>query len=363
MAQQSEKEYRTGLAAATPDFSATLVRNRWLWHLGFWLVYALSRALPYYLTVMYYDTRLLCFMLFMEVVMVVAVYATIALYRRLFVRGYIKTFVLVGLLLWTVHVLFFSVVLLWSVGDQEYMKDSTVQSAFLNNITRYFFTFVLVVMAKFFKDNIILQYYETQRRQLQMVSELENLKAQIAPHFLFNTMNNFYGLAVARSEKLPVLMVRLSELLRYSLYETKQDTVPLVKDIANLQAYIELEKIRLEDDLSLVFQSNIAPDSTVEIAPLLLVVFVENAFKHAKKVQHDTIRIKVDIQLDEQKVLRFEIENNIDYLPESSSPMASGFGLENVKKRLNVLYPNGLHQLHIEKNDSFYRVLLTINLQ
>lgn len=345
------------------DLSALLVRNRWMWHLCFWILYALSRAVPYYLTVMYYDRRLLYFMFWQELVFVGLVYATIWFYRHSFAVGKVTFYLSVSLTGWLLYLLFFSKSIIYVVGDLPEFKDSSWTNLFFNNITKYVFTFALVTMAKYFKDNFIQQYRESQQKQLQLTSELENLKAQIAPHFLFNTMNNFYGLAVARSEKLPVLMVRLSELLRYALYETKKPTVLLSQDVASLKGYIELEKIRLEDNLEFVLQSNVSEDCRFEIAPLLLVVFVENAFKHAKKVQNQAMRIAIDMHISDNGMFVFQAENN--YLPNAAdSPgMVNGIGLENVKKRLEVLYPNDLHQLTIEKTASEFKVRLKINLQ
>ncbi|MEO6758213.1 MAG: histidine kinase [Saprospiraceae bacterium] len=346
----------------TIDFSAMLVRNRWMWHLCFWILYALSRAVPYYLTVMYYDVRLLYFMLWQELLFVVLVYATIWFYRRSFAVGKVSLYLSVSLTAWLLYLFFFSKSIFYVLSDLPNFKNGIWTDLFFNNITKYVFTFALVTMAKYFKDNFIQQYLESQQKQLQLTSELENLKAQIAPHFLFNTMNNFYGLAVTRSEKLPALMVRLSELLRYALYETKNPTVSLSQDVSSLTSYIELEKIRLEDNLEFTLQSNVPENCRFEIAPLLLVVFVENAFKHAKKVQNQAMRIAINMHISDDGMFVFQAENNCR--PNSDNPGTSnGIGLENVKKRLEVLYPHGLHQLNIEKTASEYKVRLKINLQ
>ncbi len=345
------------------DFSAMLVRHRWMWHVCFWILYALSRAVPYYLTVMYYDRRLLHFMLWQELVFVGLVYATIWFYRRSFAVGKVSLYLSVSLTAWLGYLFFFSKSLFYVVGDLPDFKDGNWTSTFLNNITKYVFTFALVTMAKYFKDNFIQQYLENQQKQLQLHSELENLKAQIAPHFLFNTMNNFYGLAVARSEKLPVLMVRLSELLRYALYETKNPTVSLSQDVSSLKSYIELEKIRLEDNLEFSLQSNVPENCRFEIAPLLLVVFVENAFKHAKKVQDQAMRIGINMHISDDGMFVFQAENNcLPNVADCPGP-SNGIGLENVKKRLEVLYPHSLHQLNIEQTASEFKVRLKINLQ
>lgn len=340
-----------------------LVSNRWMWHVFFWILYALSRTAPYYLTVMYYDVRILHFMLWQELIFVGLVYATIWFYRRSFAVGKVTLYLSVSLTAWLLYLFFYSKSIFYAVGDLPDFKNGMWTGIFVSNITKYVFTFALVTMAKYFKDNFIQQYCEGQQKQLQLTSELENLKAQIAPHFLFNTMNNFYGLAVTRSEKLPALMVRRSELLRYALYETKNPTVSLSQDVSSLKSYIELEKIRLEDNLEFELQSNVPENCPFEIAPLLLVVFVENAFKHAKKVQHQPMRIVINMHISDDGIFFFQSENNCLPNAADSPGTTNGIGLENVKKRLEVLYPNDLHELNIEKTDNEFKVRLKINLR
>jgi two-component system, LytTR family, sensor histidine kinase LytS len=174
-------------------------------------------------------------MLMQEVCFVVLAYTTFALYRLWIPKGHYVRYFLAGLAIWTIYLVFFAKSILYMVGDMPHLVGATWDAIFVNSATRYFFTFVLLTMAKYFKDNFSQQYFESQQKQLQMASELENLKAQVSPHFLFNTMNNFYGLAVERSEKLPELMVRLSDLLRYSLYETQHATVRLSAEIDGLR--------------------------------------------------------------------------------------------------------------------------------
>ncbi len=337
-----------------------LLRHRWLWHLGFWLLYALSRAMPYYLTIAFYPVKLFWFMLlFMDLTFVPFTYGTVWLYRRLCNTGRYKTYVVLGLLIWAGYTLLQAHGMLFLIGDMQHMTGSTWNSIALNNSTKYFFGFILLTMAVYFKDNFIRQYNENQQRQLQLTTELENLKAQISPHFLFNTMNNFYGLAVSRSEKLPELMVRLSELLRYSLYETQHSTMPLAQEVKYLNDYIALEKIRLEDDLELTFEAEIDAGSEPRIAPLLLVVFVENAFKHAKKVQNTAISIFIRLQYRADGYFRFEVRNSC--LPDQRSAESnSGIGLANVRKRLQALYPNAAHHLQITEENAVFSVVMEI---
>lgn len=344
------------------DITQLLIKHRVLWHIGFWLLYAASRAYPYYVTVVYYGPSYLEFMAITEGSLAVVIYATIALYKRFRVEQKYAVYLVLGLMTWLIYLAFVISFQKFYLRDLPEIARSQWRIIYLNNITKYLVIFTLLTMAKYFKDNFIYQYYENERKKLQTQSELQNLKAQIAPHFLFNTMNNFYGLAVEQSPKLPLLMVRLSELLRYSLYETNQATVPLLSEIAYLKSYIELEKIRLEDTLEFQFDVEVDPLSILEISPLIFIVFVENAFKHAKNVEDDVVKISINLSVSNENELFFSIKNNCLTNTKDVNYNTSGIGLENVRKRLNVLYPNGLHTLNAEKMGDFFEVKLRIKL-
>jgi LytS/YehU family sensor histidine kinase len=233
----------------------------------------------------------------------------------------------------------------------------------LSSLTPYFLFYILVVVFKYLKDLYFLQYRQNQQQQLQMQFELENLKAQISPHFLFNTMNNFYGLAVENSKKLPDLMIRLSDLLRYSLYETKQAKVPLKDELSYLKNYVELEKIRLESNLDIKFNVNVDNPEKYQIAPLLFIVFIENAFKHARNIMNEPVLISINLSVSEDGILNLAVKNNFNANAKNDFVTEKGIGLENAKKRLNVIYPNENHLLRIDHNERFYNVDLTIHLQ
>ncbi len=200
------------------------------------------------------------------------------------------------------------------------------------------------------------------RRQQEKDAELKLLKAQLNPHFLFNTLNNLYGLSVVKSDKLPNLMLKLSDLLRYSLYETKETYVPLEKEITYLENYMSLEKIRLEDTIDIQFE--ISGDlSSKKIAPMLLLVFVENAFKHLSVSKDKKSKVIVSLHEENNKLI-FKCDNTIDTTGlnlDNIEKGKSGIGLQNVKKRLAIMYPEK-HQLTINNSANEYRVLLTLAL-
>ncbi|MFK7814450.1 MAG: sensor histidine kinase [Maribacter sp.] len=202
------------------------------------------------------------------------------------------------------------------------------------------------------------------RRQQEKDAELKLLKGQLNPHFLFNTLNNLYGLSVTKSDKLPNLMLKLSDLLRYSLYETKETLVPLDKEIKYLENYISLEKIRLEDQMEIEFTKT-GMFTEKKIAPMLLIVFVENAFKHLGIGKDgNSSSVRVNLELTENHLL-FQCSNSIDPTsPEGNSleKGKSGIGLQNANKRLALMYPDN-YELIINREENKYQVELKLDLQ
>ena len=172
-------------------------------------------------------------------------------------------------------------------------------------------------------------------------SELGLLRSQVSPHFLFNTLNNMYSLSINRPAQMPALLLRLSELLRYSVYEADQPVVTLREELEYIRNYIALENIRCSDRLLLGVNIEDPPDG-VRIAPMLLIVFVENAFKHARNTTGQYIYITINLSVSDG-IIYFDVENNCgEEISENTvKKRNSGFGVENVIKRLDLLYPGG----------------------
>ncbi|GGG12454.1 hypothetical protein GCM10011344_11400 [Dokdonia pacifica] len=220
----------------------------------------------------------------------------------------------------------------------------------------------IMILALLFASSLKIARDSFTRRQQEKDAELKLLKGQLNPHFLFNTLNNLYGLSVIKSDKLPELMLKLSDLLRYSLYETKDVYVPLEKEIQYLENYISLEKIRLEEKTDILF-SKTGEISTQKIAPMLFIVFVENAFKHLETSTDIKENVSVSIRQENNK-LYFKCQNTIgkmDVLHENLEKGKNGIGLQNVKKRLALMYPDQ-HTLTIEKKEGIYSVNLILEV-
>lgn len=190
----------------------------------------------------------------------------------------------------------------------------------------------------------------------QLQAELRQLRAQIQPHFLFNTLNSIYALAIRQDDKTPDTIVKLSEFMRYTIRDAHRDKVPLANEIDYIRNYIDLQKARLRDAVTVDYQLSGAVER-VQIAPLLLFSFIENAFKYGVNPEEDSlIRIHIDIHPSN---LRLEVVNNkvqISQLEEST-----GIGIQNARQRLHLLYPN-VHDLRIIETRTHFHVTLHLVL-
>lgn len=190
-------------------------------------------------------------------------------------------------------------------------------------------------------------------------SELQFLKSQINPHFLFNNMNNLYAHAIEHSSKTPAIILALSDFLRYTLYECKAKYVPIDKEVDQLRNFINLHELQIEGRGKASFTSNIT-EKPYLIAPLLLMVFIENAFKHSASSQTENIEIKADLSVDEAGQLSFLCKNTFQPLSNTKS-LSRGIGLKNVTKRLKLIYPER-HKLKITQENDQFIVNLHIDL-
>ncbi|MEJ1241687.1 histidine kinase [Chryseolinea sp. T2] len=246
-----------------------------------------------------------------------------------------------------------------------YPQGLTIPLLFLPKILiAIFYTYSWVAMLA--AVHVVRKFYEHQyqanqllltTRQLEkekLEAELKLLKSQIHPHFLFNTLNNLYALALSQSSKTPVMVHQLSELMSYMLYDSHQQLVELQKEVTHLQHYIALERLRY-NELEVTFANYVAAEN-IKIAPLLLLPFVENCFKHGDK--HKNSWIHFELSLNDGN-LTFKTENK---KPERADEQSrGGIGLDNVKRRLTHEYPQR-HDLQIFDTRDTYLVVLQISL-
>jgi len=226
----------------------------------------------------------------------------------------------------------------------------------------YFSSFRLVfihaiyaIFIKFMIDWFDAQKLKTQLLMQNKASELALLRSQVNPHFLFNTLNNIYSLVYQKSEDAPAALMKLSSIMRYMLYDATTDRVPLDKEVEYLRSFIELQKLRLrqQDFVELNIYGNV---NGKVIAPMLLIPFVENAFKHGNKsTTNPGIRINLS---SEPNRLLFEVTNYTRKNP-GVLDQTGGIGLHNIQRRLDLLYPEK-HSLVITENQDIFNVKLII---
>ncbi|PSL44362.1 histidine kinase [Chitinophaga niastensis] len=237
----------------------------------------------------------------------------------------------------------------------------------LGNIAAYKFvfapsigTYIISLVYRKVLDKINYEKEQKEKQAEQLTTELKFLRSQVSPHFLFNVLTNLVSLARKKSDQLEPALIRLSELMRYMLYDTQGKKVMLTKEIAYLNSYIELQKLRFGSDVQIENNMQLEDtDSHYTIEPMLLIPFVENAFKHGMgNIQQPKINIQLAVAND---ILTFEVWNQFDNDPDSSKDENSGIGLSNVRSRLDLLY-KGRHKLIISDQNNLFHITLTLEL-
>ncbi len=224
-----------------------------------------------------------------------------------------------------------------------------------------FFTFFPVSAGLTITIKTLKNFYLKQKENQLLTrenanAELQLLKAQIHPHFLFNTLNNIYSFTLSKSSEAPALVQKLSDTIHYMITDCKKEAVPLQKELKMLEDYIGLEKVRYGDRLDL--SVNITnDDQNKSISPLLMIPFVENCFKHGSSVMLGKQWIRLNIAI-KNNLLDFNVANSSPLQP-TAAKNKGGIGLSNVKKRLDLLYP-GKHQLNISTTEGVYSVQMQI---
>ena len=247
--------------------------------------------------------------------------------------------------------LFFRPYLLMSEQGKMITMPIYLVNTFLTGLTFIFFSVLLKFGTDWFMNERIQHDLENQR----LTAELSFLKSQVNPHFLFNSLNTIYSLAYQKSDTTPEAVLKLSEIMRYMLYESNDNKVDLDKELKYLENYIELQKIRFGNKAFIEYTVEGAVDNQ-QIVPLILISFVENAFKHG--IVNDpanpiTIRLSVS-----NSQLKFFVSNKKH---SHNRDAAGGIGLNNVQRRLKLLYP-GRYDLHIQNKADIYSSELSLVL-
>ncbi len=251
------------------------------------------------------------------------------------------------------------VLLLYITHDEVDPREFLV----MNQHTIFLLLFVVAGGSTVIKIISDWQRHQRDRKELEtqrMQSEIKFLKSQINPHFLFNTLNSLYALTLKKSDKAPEIVIKLSEMMRYMLYESNERRVPLQKEVNYIQNYLALEALRQSGQADIVFnvEGQIA-DQT--IAPLIFIPFLENSFKHGLNHQLSDGYVHVTMKVLDNKLLLRILNSKPAQPPLQTEKNSGGIGLANVERRLNLLYPNQ-YKLDIEDNDKEHIVELSLAL-
>jgi two-component system, LytTR family, sensor kinase len=227
----------------------------------------------------------------------------------------------------------------------------------------FIFPFVLIVAMSLsihlLMEKSKLEQQQKERENETLKSELSFLRSQISPHFLFNVMNNVVALSRVQPEKVEPTLIQLSQLMRYMLYSSDEKKVSIAKEVDYLESYIALQKLRFGDSVDVIFDKKGVYTEGSLIEPMLLIPFVENAFKHGVGfVEQPKISINLSIS---DNALIFSILNPFDPMNTDVKDNDSGIGLKNVSRRLDLLYGDN-HSLKITQNEGIFHVNLTIKL-
>jgi len=240
----------------------------------------------------------------------------------------------------------------------EFQHNYKVWNFFAFNLPVFFFLVIASAAFRMIRDRMEENQRAREKETENLKTELAFLRSQVSPHFMFNVLNNMVALARKKSDTLEPSLIRLSSLLRYMLYETHADKVLLEKEVEYLQSYIELQRQRFGKKVQInTCFPEISPGYTIE--PMLLIPFVENAFKHGTGLVPDAqINIRLEVQHGQ---LAFSISNRYNKCGNEVKDKTTGIGLNNVKRRLNLSY-GGNHTLVIDKSNGFFTVSLQLKL-
>ncbi|WP_289054737.1 sensor histidine kinase [Carboxylicivirga marina] len=332
-----------------------LFKYRWLWHVIFWVVSYLFYSLSYGEYNNNYAFEFQSNLYFLPVRMIGAYTFIYLVIPFLLKRRYYQFFgltalhwIFYGFIIWMVY---YKVPLYGLEGDYPIFYWPKIIVAALTNYE----VPALVATIKLFKvwylDQNKKQDLITQKQQ----AELNFLKTQVHPHFLFNTLNNLYALTLKKADEAPDVVIKLSDLLRYMLYECGEKFVPLTKELTFLTNYIELQSIRHDKSIVNIKHERIGEPGNKVIAPLLLLPIIENCFKHGITQGDKEVQIQILLSIEENK-LTMHVKNTLN---ERIKNFTDGLGISNVRRRLELIYPNQ-HAFEINTDEGFFDVMIEI---
>jgi two-component system, LytTR family, sensor histidine kinase AlgZ len=260
----------------------------------------------------------------------------------------------------------FFILIIARIFLESYLVEGPTQERFLYSqrfllhiITTNIFIVVFLSMIRFAVDWFEFEANRKSAENERLIAELNFLKAQINPHFLFNTLNNLYYLAYTQSPNTTEVIAKLSQMMRYMIYDSNYLQVPLTKEIEYMQNYISLERLRLNNQIPIKFDIHGTTEGVL-IAPLIFITFLENAFKHGVTNQDAEAWVNISIHIRDKECI-YKVENSKLTGSKPEATEKSGIGLQNVKRRLELSYPDR-HKLTMEDKAECYSVELKITL-
>lgn len=345
-----------------------IYRISWKYHVIFWVVYFMFNTFrwgSYFNDYLYsFKSNLLGFPIHMvSSYLNILVFMPFLVYRKkyvLYVISILSTIFIMVVVKYNLTYLLLGPDKVWPEGPEHISRLSLNYAIDMMIGELYVVGFVAAI-------KITLDFLKEHKRAVdlektQLETELLFLKNQISPHFFFNTLNNIYSLSVVKSNKTPKIILKLSELMRYMLYDTKAKRQSLQNEILCIQNYLDLERVRYDDSLEVnMYISGDIQDK--EIAPILLLTFVENAFKHGANKNIGKVKIDINFKIKE-KFLYFTITNPMPLITNHKNNLkqSSGIGLENVKKRLALGYDKNDYKLVIHNKNNKFIVKLKIKV-
>ncbi|HMQ47591.1 MAG TPA: histidine kinase [Saprospiraceae bacterium] len=345
-----------------PKHLQHFVQNRWLFHLLFWAFsfYVLAKLFAYDSTITTVDW---IYTMLFHLSIWMAVYPNLL--------WLIPRFLQTGKIL--LYVLLMAVVILLAVGFNfltfNFLSDLIFPGYYF--IAYYGFWEIVQFIAVYVVVTSLLKlskgwfkYLEAQRQfdrlhREKLDAELSALKSQVNPHFLFNSLNNLYSLALDQDKRTPAIILRLSDMMRYLLYESNVPTVPLSKELEHLQNYVEMQRLRVGDQADIRFEIK-GSAAGKEVAPLLFLPLVENGFKHGIKGETKGAFIFMHLKIEDNQVV-FKIENNKGIVDEVENRPTKGVGLQNLRRRLELIH-QGQYELEVTDGIKRFMVILKVPL-
>lgn len=343
-----------------------IANNRILTHIVFWAGLVLLNTIVYGAYEDKYGRQFVTELIGLPVSLLVAYVNMGLLYPRFLIQKKYAAYILSVVVLLFIGALLNRFIYMRFIAPQYYPNELSMPFFTMYRICKTMLwslnpIILLTSGIKLFKQWYNQEQLSQELAKEKLSAELNYLKGQVHPHFLFNTLNNLYSLTLQKSDTAPAIVLKLSELMSYMLYDSQAASIPLIKEINHIKNYIELEKIRYGNRLDVSL--NVSGDiDGKQIAPLLLIPFVENAFKHGVSNETDNAWVTIDIKVkDDLLTVKVENSRSNGLVAADKTDYKNGIGLQNVARRLELLY-NGNHELKTEKENDRYLVDLKIKL-